>query len=166
MAGIAAAALLICAAPALAQETVEAVFDGRPWKLGSQDYNQEKKAALKTFVPEGSSAEAWIELITLQFFEGLQEKVTIGQFLEKVQAGMRAACPEVVWSTVSEEKNEAVYTWSIKGCQGQPDQTEITRVLAGGEGMHIWHYAVKDPALALEKKKEWIDRLNQFRLKN
>lgn len=169
--GLAAAVVLtafILAAPPVlsAQETVEAAFDSRTWKLGSQDYNQEKKATMKMFVPEDETIESWQELITLQFFEGLQQRLTIDQFLQKMQGGLKAACPSLKWNTVSQEQDDAVYMWNIKGCQSQPDQTEITRVVAGREGMHIWHYAAKDPDLALEKQREWIDRLNQFRLKN
>lgn len=151
--------------PVFAGETVQAVFDERQWTLGFENYNAEKKAVIKGYVPEGETAAAWNELITLQFFEGLQNKVTVAQFLEKVQGGLEAACPGVNWSTVSEQEKEAVYRWSIQGCSGQPDQTEITRVVAGQEGMHIWHYAAKDPKLNLKKQKEWIDRLNQFAVK-
>ncbi len=166
-AAVVLAAFALAAAPALsAQETVEAAFDGRTWKLGSQNYNQEKKATMKMFVPEDQTVESWYELMTLQFFEGLQEKLTIDQFLQKMQGGLKAACPSLKWNTISQEQGEAVYMWSIKGCQSQPDQTEITRVVAGREGMHIWHYAAKDPDLELGKQKEWVDRLNQFRLKN
>ena len=149
----------------LAGETVQAVFDERQWKLGLENFNPEKKAVIKEYVPDGQTVEAWNELITLQFFEGLQNKVSVAHFLEEVQGGLRIACPSVQWSTVSEAEKEAVYRWSIQGCSGQLDQTEITRVVAGQEGMHIWHYAAKDPKLPLGKQKEWIDRLNEFRLK-
>lgn len=157
--------LMVFTSTARAEETVKAVFDEKQWKLGFENYNPEKKAMIKEFVPEGESVEAWSELITLQFFEGLQNKITVAQFLQKVQGGLQKACPDVKWSTVSEEEKEAVYRWSIQGCSGQPDQTEITKVVAGQEGMHIWHYAAKDSKLDLKKQKEWIDRLNGFRLK-
>lgn len=159
------AVLAAAGSSAWAAETVQAVFDERQWTLGFENYNPEKKAVIKGYIPEGESASAWNELITLQFFEGLQNKITVAQFLEKVQGGLETACPGVNWSTVSEQDKEAVYRWSIQGCSGQPDQTEITRVVAGQDGMHIWHYAAKDPKLSLGKQKEWIDRLNQFRLK-
>ena len=151
---------------AAAQETVQASFDDRQWKLGYENYNPDKKAVIKEFVPEGETIEAWNELITLQFFEDLQNKITVAQFLQKVQDGIQKACPEVKWSTVSEQEKEAVYRWSIQGCPGQPDQTEITRVFAGQEGMHIWHYSAKDSKLDLKKQKEWIDRLGTFQLKS
>lgn len=161
------AALVLFSGPAArAQETVQAAFDDREWKLGFENYNQEKKAMIKEFVPEGQTVDTWDELVTLQFFEGLQNKITVAQFLQKMQAGIQNACPGVNWRILSSKDNEAVYQWSIRGCKGQPDQTEIARVFAGHEGMHVWHYAVKDPDLAPQKKKEWIDRLNQFRLKS
>ncbi len=151
---------------ARAQEIVEAVFDERSWQLGSENYNQEKKAMVKVYAPEGQTMENWSELVTLQLFEGLQTRVTIDQFLQKMQGALKAVCPSMKWMTVSNSENEAVYSWSVEGCSGQPDQTEITRVVAGQEGMHVWHYAVRDSQLAADKKQEWIDRLNQYRLKN
>lgn len=157
---------VVMVSPLFAQETVEAIFDARKWKLGSENYNSEKKAMTKEFVLEDQSAENWTELITLQFIEGLQDRVRVSEILDKVQTGMKTACPSVKWITLSQERDNALYTWSIKGCPGQPDQTEIARVLAGQEGMHVWHYASKNPDIDTEKKKEWIDRLALYRLKN
>ncbi len=148
-----------------AQETVEAVFDERQWTPAFENYNPEKKAVIKEYVPEGETKDSWREMVTLQFFEGLQKKVTIEQFLQKVQGGLQKVCPGVGWTTVSSSETEAVYEWNLKGCAGQPDQTEIARVMAGEEGVHVWHYAAKDPDLSIDKKKEWIDRLNLYRIK-
>lgn len=132
------------------------VFDGRNWKLGwSQNQGS---AVFEEYVLDGESVENWTELVTIQFMPGLNEKTNPDIFEAANRRDLSAVCPDIRWNSISQGEDR-MWEWSIQGCQGQPDQSEIARLVRTGEGYHMFHYAIKKSPMPADKREVWIENL-------
>ena len=59
-------------------ETQKIIFDDRVWQAAWGKKTDEINAV--EYVPAGDDIDKWNELITSQFFPGLQDKVTVSEF--------------------------------------------------------------------------------------
>lgn len=142
---------------AYAAEKVNPVFDDRSWKLG---WSQNKEgAAYEEYILNGETVENWSELVTVQFFPGLNKSTNPDIFEANQKMNLSFVCPSVKWESLYQSADERIWKWSITGCQGQPDQSEIARLKRTDEGFHIWHYAIKKSPIPSEKEKTWLDKL-------
>lgn len=145
-----------------AKETPHLSTDQRDWKIILNNVNPEKKAILQHYAPDGQTTDNWKELLTVQFYPGMQKNMDLDNFLKTIQSRLLTACPNLKWYVHSFSGQSASYEWSVDSCKGQPDQTEVARLYLGKEGLHIWHYSNKDAHLPEAKKQEWLDRLNRI----
>lgn len=152
--------LLSCVTPfsdLAAAESAKPVFDQRSWKLG---WSQGKEGAvLEEYVLDGESVENWSELVTVQFFPGLQAKTNPDIFEASQRRNMALVCPAVQWESLHQAADERIWKWSITGCTGQVDQSEIARLKRTDEGFHVWHYAIKKAPIPPEQEKAWLENL-------
>ena len=145
-----------------AAEKAKPVFDDRLWKLGwSQNQGD---AVYEEYVVNEESVENWSELVTIQFFPGLQKQTSPDIFESSQKANLLSVCPETKWESVSQSDNDRIWKWSIKGCQGQPDQSEIARLKMTDEGFHVWHYAIKESPMSHEKETLWLAKLKSIEI--
>jgi len=142
---------------AYAAEKVTPVFDDRSWKLG---WSQNKgEAVYEEYVLDGENVENWSELITIQFFPGLNKSTNPDIFEAGQKTNLSSVCPSINWESLYQSENERIWKWSIAGCQGQPDQSEIARLRKTDEGFHVWHYAIKKSPIPSEQGKVWLEKL-------
>lgn len=144
-------------AKAYAAEKAIPVFDGRSWELG---WSQNKEGMVyQEYVLDGETVENWSELVTIQFFPGLNNNTNPDVFEASQKAHMSLVCPSINWESLYQSENERIWKWSITGCQGQPDQSEIAMLKRTDEGFHVWHYAIKKSPIPSEKEQAWLEKL-------
>ena len=144
-------------------EHADPVFDERSWKLG---WSQNQDGAVyEEYVLEGESVEAWSELVTIQFFPGLQKNTSPDVYEASVKASLTSTCPSIQWESIYQTKDDRMWKWSIKGCPGQEDQSEIARLKQTSKGFHLWHYAIKQAPLQPDKEKTWVKKLKAIVVK-
>ncbi len=154
--------LLIALATAWAFERPEIHFDKRTWKVGHQSSKGDQ--TMVEFVLENESVGNWSELVTTQLFAGLQEKMSVAEYVAAMHKSIGERCPKVKWNTIRSGDTDAVYEWSVSACSGVADQSEIARVFKGLEGIHIVHYAMRKPDMPAASRKEWLGLLERARL--
>src|SRR5215813_5028757 len=147
---------------AYATERAQPEFDHRHWKLGWSRNNGE--AIFEEYVLEGETVENWSELITSQFYPGLQKVTNPDLFEGGKRAYLSLVCPEIVWKSLYQTPGERMWEWSIQGCQGQQDQSEIARLVRTQQGFHILHYAIKKVPLYDNIRQLWINKLKAFKI--
>lgn len=142
---------------AYAAEKAAPVFDDRSWKLG---WSQNKGGAVyEEYVLDGETVENWSELVTIQFFPGLNKQTNPDIFEAGQKTNLSSVCPSIIWEPLYQSDNERIWKWSISGCSGQQDQSEIARLIKTDGGFHVWHYAIKKSSIPLEKEKVWLEKL-------
>ena len=139
------------------QKKLNLCFDDRSWKLG---WSQNKDGAVyEEYVLTGETAENWSELVTIQFFPGLNKNTTLDVFEGMQKTNLSSVCSLVKWESVYQSADERIWKWNIGGCPGQPDQSEIARLKKTDNGFHLWHYAIKKSPMSPEKEKTWLANL-------
>lgn len=154
-----------------AKEVAKPIFDNREWILGwsiEQDRTQTppKGTVFQEYVLKGETVQNWSELVTIQFFPELQDKVSLENFEQSNKANMLKICSNVQWKTLSSNDKERVWEWSIKNCAGQSDQSEIARIIKTKEGIHVFHYAIKKSNFSDVDRKLWLNNLNLIKIEN
>lgn len=149
-----------------AAETVEPVFDGRKWELGWSGY-PDAKANDKVFdeyVISGEKVDNWSELVTIQSFPGAQNNLNLDILEAETKINIMTVCPNAQWDSTEQQANERIWQFTIKGCAGQPEQSEIARAVKTDEGIHIFHYAIKKAPMPMDVKNTWLNNLKAFKI--
>ncbi len=133
-------------------------FDDRKWKVGYQ--NAVNNMLITEFVLEGETVENWTELVTVQLFIGL-ETATPEAMVSTSKKILEETCKSPYWKELKKGENDILYEWSIKGCSSGPDQSELSRVIRGKDGMHVIHYAIKKVPMPKDKRARWIEALTK-----
>jgi hypothetical protein len=115
------------------------------------------------FVPKGQTVEDWKELVTLQFYPGLQNRSSadfMNAFISKLQSDEPLAKAEMI----SSSPDDTLMEWNVLGSKENADQFELDRVIRGKQGLHMIHYAVKTSSLSPEERSKWLNFLRTARL--
>lgn len=159
--------LLIISFPiAFADEEAKPVFDDRKWVLGwSKPKETEGPEIFDEYVLEGETVDNWSELVTVQFFAGLNKKITLELFEYGTKLGITTLCPKATWQTISQKQKERMWQFTIKDCSPQSDQLELARLVDTDEGYYLFHYAIKKVSLPEDKYKTWVNNLLAIKIK-
>jgi hypothetical protein len=57
-----------------------------------------------------------------------------------------------------------MWYWTIEGCPGQPDQSEIVRAIFTPGGRHIFHYTIKKEPLSNDEIAKWQEILKLIKI--
>ena len=155
-------AIFVYTVTIFAAERALPVFDDRSWKLG---WSQNKDGGVfEEYILDGETVENWSELVTIQFFPGLNKKINIDIFEASQKTELTSICPSIKWESISQSDDERIWKWTISGDPGQPDQSEIARLKRTEEGFHLWHYAIKRSPIPSEKEKVWLENLKSIKM--
>ena len=149
---------------ALAHEPVKPIFDNRQWELGWSQPQTQQGLVFDEYVLKGENVESWSELVTVQFLPGINKQTTLSAFEASNKGGISAACPSVNWQSVSEDKNQLVWYWHVINCPGQPNQSNLTRVVETPSGFHVFQYAIKKSPMPESLRKTWLVNLNKIKV--
>lgn len=149
---------------AYAAESAKPVFDKRSWELG---WNQNKDdSVFEEYVLKGESVDNWSELVTIQSFPGMQKNTNLDVFEGTMKVKLSTVCPSIKWVPISQTDNERIWKWTIEGCPGQPDQSELAMAKKTKEAIHLWHYAIKKSPFPKGVEEVWLKNLKSIKIEN
>jgi hypothetical protein len=144
-------------------ETQKIVFDSRPWQAAWG--KKTDTSATVEYVPMGDHIDSWHELITSQFFAGIQDKTTLKAFAMLVIKGIEDAGFKPVVRFIKETPEQVMFEFKIDSPASQI-QDELQVVTKGKDGIYALHYAIKEKNMSDEHRKTWIANLSASTLKN
>jgi hypothetical protein len=139
-------------------ETQTIVFDQRAWqaawgKKGSDGITIE-------YVPMGDDINNWNELITSQFFPGLQKKATPKEFAAYIIESMKKSGYKPIVTIHQDTPEQCIFEFRIESPTNQ-EQDEIQKVTKGSDGLYVLHYVIKKPDMGKDNRKLWLSNLNK-----
>lgn len=137
-------------------------LDERDWKVGWQ--NKTDDMYILEFVVDGQTVDNWKELITFEFFPGLQQRINCAQFAEGFVKHLKQTEPNTHVTVFYSKPNDVLIEWVVTGSKTNPDQIELDRFILGKEGIHMVHYVKKTKALTEAERSKWIKFLKSATL--
>jgi len=125
---------------------------------------REGDTAITRFVVHGASIDAWTEGVEIVERPFDPATTSIAGLLDRLRAEGAARCPDMTWSVLREDDDGAlVETIWPGGCQGQPEQRALRRILLGEREVF---QIVFTTTLALDdaERGQWIDALTSARV--
>ena len=61
-----------------------------------------------------------------------------------------------VWTIIEKSEKHVTYEWRAKPCLGQPEQTEIAKIMFGKNTCYILHYATKVAEIPADQRQAWL----------
>lgn len=143
-------------------EHIEIPTDGRTWSEGFR--NDTGSKGIIEYVLPGEKVDNWSELVTINYFQGLEQNGIIERFLGFTKDGLHKQCADVKWEDLGKKDDGAIYAWTAKNCKGWSDQSEIARVINGTKGLYVVHYATKKVPVPQEKRAAWYSLFNKTKI--
>jgi hypothetical protein len=152
--------LLIAGCASMPLEAIVTEQNLAGWKAGNQRDLGRGKGTIVELIPVSESIDKWQHLATIQFLEG--EHRTPQLLMETLERSMRTRCPASAgWRVIKEEPHSVTYEWGIHSCAGQENQTEISRILQGNDGLHRIAYTEKGDTMTPENREFWMKVLGK-----
>lgn len=149
--------------PSLLQhEKLNLVFDERPWRAawGKSDANID----MIEYVPQSDDILNWNELVTSQFFPGLQKRVTAKQFAELIIKNLKDQGFKPIVTLLEETQDQVLFEFRILAPEAQV-QDELQRVIVDDKGLYSLHYAVKKADMGQKERGKWAQNLKRSTIK-
>lgn len=143
-------------------EKFDIIFDNRPWKMAWG----KNEATITTieYVPNGQNIEDWNELVTSQFFPGLQAKVNPTQFVELFIQQLKDSGYEPIVTYHEKSDNRVIFEFRIDKPVNQK-QDELQMIMKDDKGIYALHYVVKKSDMGQKNRALWIQNLKNSKLK-
>lgn len=143
-------------------ETQIIQFDDRPWQA-AWGKNTEQDVTVE-YVPMGDNINDWHELVTSQYFPGIQDKVTPKKLAEMIIDGMKKAGYDPIVTFHQESADEVLFEFRIEKPESQ-QQDELQIIRRGKTGMYVIHYAIKVADMPEKTRALWIKNLTSSTIK-
>lgn len=139
-------------------ETQTIVFDNRPW----QAVWGEKTATITTveYVPAGDDINQWKELVTSQFIPGIQNKITLRQYVEATVLQLKQSGISPIINIIEESPQHIIFEFIIP-TPNHLKQDELQIVRKANDGFYIVHYVIKSSDMGKENRQKWIRNLQK-----
>ncbi len=137
-------------------------LDDKQWDLGWS--NKSEEIYILEFVPKGQNVENWKELITFEFYPGLQKKINCSQFANGFLHRLKANEPNVKVSSYLDKPDNVIVEWVLNGSPKHADQDELDRFIFGKQGLHMVHYVKKTKSLTPAERTKWLKFLESATL--
>jgi hypothetical protein len=138
-------------------EQFKVAFDERAWVVVFND--TQGKDRITQYVPQGSTAENWTEMITERSFPGLQTTATPEQEMAAARKLAEEQCSKVDWTVVGQEPGSIRYVAELSGCAETRPPNEAGRFIMSDLAIYQVTYRSKKPKLSDAEKKSWADVL-------
>ncbi|KTD36784.1 hypothetical protein Lnau_1768 [Legionella nautarum] len=137
-------------------ETQTIVFDNRPWLA----VWGEKNPTITTveYVPAGDNINQWNELVTSQFIPGLQEKITVKQYVDAMVLQLKKTGMHPIVNIIKESPQQIIFEFIIP-TPSHLKQDELQIVRKANNGFYIVHYVIKSSDMGKENRQKWIRNL-------
>jgi hypothetical protein len=115
----------------------------------------------------GENVQQWSELVTINYFLGLQGGDLLERFVNFTKDGLHKQCANVKWEELAKKPDGVVYAWTAQQCENfWPDQGEVARVIKGKQGLYVLHYANKKVPTPQEQRAAWFSLLSKAEIKS
>jgi len=152
--------LILSAGTALSgkDQTERLIFTtGTGWKIANS--SEARHYVIMEFVRDGDRLDDWKELLTIQNFGRSSSMHSPEQELNDLRAKRESECPGVTeWNVIEKNEGSILYEWHAKSCLGQPDQSEMAKIIFGKHNIFWLHYAAKGREFSPDARAEWIKR--------
>jgi hypothetical protein len=119
------------------------------------------------YYPAGDDENNWDERVIESSIFGAQSTMPLIQAMEMGKRREERLCAGVVWKVLREAPADVVYEWYRESaCGGSPPRHEIGRYAVGDEAMHHITYSAATTALPVERRNDWIGRIEGANLRN
>lgn len=143
-------------------EKLNIVFDDRPWKMAWG--NKDETGMTVEYVPNGEDVEHWNELVTSQFFPGLQDKATLKEFAENFIQDLKDAGYDPLISFLQESEDQVIFEFRIEHPENQI-QDELEMITKDNKGIYLLHYVIKKADMGQENRDKWFQNLKDSTIK-
>lgn len=149
--------------PAVKNQDMQIIqFDDRAWRAAW--FHKDDHSTIIEYVPEDEDINNWNELVTSQFFGGLQEKASPEEFMNAMVRQLNQAGFQPVINVIKKTPDRVIYEFRILSPKAQA-QDELQKIVKGKDGLYVLHYVIKKPDMGAEKRKEWIAHLEASKIK-
>jgi len=135
-------------------------FDGRPWQVGYQATNG--RLVIREYVLPGETVHTWTELVT-SYYE--LKNISVNAWFEEFTTLMSQRCPSTRFSIIEESNDTIIYEWKHDGCQTEPPQHDIQRLVRGRRGILSLSYIQKTRLLVPETRGVWLSIIRAAEIK-
>lgn len=145
-------------------EKLKIVFDDRPWQIAWG--NKNSMGTTIEYIPAGDNINDWHELVTSQFFPGLQKRMTLKQFANTMVENVKSLGYQPIVNYLEDTEDRLILEIRIEKPQNQA-QDELEMFLKDDQGIYLLHYVIKKSDMGKENKEKWIKNLkNSMKLKS
>lgn len=144
-------------------ETQIIVFDDRPWQAvwGKRTDDQ----TIIEYIPKGDNIDNWNELVTSDFFSGLQTKLsTAKEFADIQMANLKKMGFDPIITVIKDTKSTYLFEFRIESPTEQA-QDEIQKITVGNDGVYVLHYAIKKSDMDKKNRELWVSNLSKSTIK-
>ena len=150
---------LVTACATVPLEGLYTDIDAASWEVGFQRDFGPGIGYIREFVPTGESINHWSKLLSIEFIEGETRSVTA--YLDDFQQKRKQQCPGTLFTLLKEDEYATTYHFSFPDCGDHQQQTEISRMYLGNDGLHRLSYAEKGNHLSESTIQHWIKAFDQ-----
>lgn len=145
-------------------DKLEIPTDGRTWNEAVRNEGA-TKGSVEYVLPD-EKVDNWSELVTINYFLGLEGEDLITRFISFTKDGLYKQCADVKWEELEKKQDSVVYTWTAQNCKGWSDQTEVARAVKSAQGLYVLHYASKKVPMPADKRAVWVKLFTKATIKS
>jgi len=146
-------AALIISLPCVAKEKMLYTIDSGFYLASNLS---QKGNLFLEFVPTDETVKNWTEMITIQQYDGLQNKTTPKLFVSNFLVMIKQSDDSLTYKVIKADENDIIVEWALKGTLLVDAQTEILRVIGGKDAMNVVHYVIKKSEITQEQEEKMI----------
>lgn len=143
-------------------ETQSIVFDHRAWQPAWSQ--SDESGTTIEYVPIGDDINNWSELVTSQFFPGLQNNATPKEYADLAMQGIKDAGFDPIVTFIQTTPDQVILEFRILTPDNQI-QDELQKITKGEKGIYILHYVIKKKDMGEVNRKLWLDNLTRSTIK-
>lgn len=137
-------------------EKLNIVFDDRPWQMAWG--NKTSIGTTIEYIPAGDDINHWHELVTSQFFPGLQKKTSLKQFANTLVENLKALGYQPIVEYLEDTEDRVILEIRIEQPQNQV-QDELEMLIKDNNGIYLVHYVIKKADMGKENREKWVQNL-------
>jgi len=141
-------------------ERQKIVFDDRPWQaVWGKDTSE---VTTIEYVPAGDNINDWHELITSQFFPGLQEKVTPKDYVDIMMNNLKQSGIHPIVNMIEVSPKQVIFEFRVESPENLK-QDELQKITKTDNGLYVLHYVIKESDMGQTARDKWLKNLkNSF----
>lgn len=145
----------------LSYEPHNIVFDDRAWKMAWGKNTQ--NAVTVEYVPQEEDIDNWQELVTSQFFPGIDLRPD--QFGDNEVNNLRQSGISFTVNTIENKPDMLIFEFKVTKPSAM-QQDEIQKIVKGKKGIYVMHYAIKNADMGEAQRRQWVEYIKKSSIKN